>query len=139
MKINRMNIFTFITMIFILLFVTTACASEEQLEWKEGWPTRINIGAAPIGGGFYMGASSLANVLKEEWPRLEVIVEQTKASIHNIRLTEADEVHFIVGQAVNPAHQNPELPHQLGLRLNVVREVAGELKKRGLEVTIETV
>jgi len=25
-----------------------------------------------------------------------------------------DHVHFIVGQAVNPAHQNPELPHQLG-------------------------
>jgi hypothetical protein len=50
-----------------------------------------------------------------------------------------DHVHFLVGQALNPAHQNPDLPHQLGIRLAVVREIAAELRKRGKEVTVETV
>jgi hypothetical protein len=40
---------------------------------------------------------------------------------------------------VNPAHQNPDLPRQLGMKLAVVREIAEDLRKRGKEVTIETV
>jgi hypothetical protein len=52
---------------------------------------------------------------------------------------ESDEVRFTVGQAVNPAHQNPDLPHQLGIRLSVVREIVGELKKRHIETRIDVV
>jgi len=52
---------------------------------------------------------------------------------------DVDHIHFIVGQSVNPAHQNPDLPRQLGMKLAVVREIADELRKRGKEVTIETV
>jgi len=54
-------------------------------------------------------------------------------------LLDVDHVHFLVGQAVNPAHQNPELPHQLEIRLAVVREIAEELRKRGKEINIESV
>lgn len=54
-------------------------------------------------------------------------------------LLEVDHVHFLVGQAVNPAHQNPELPKQLEIRLSVVREIAEDLRKRSKEVTIETI
>lgn len=52
---------------------------------------------------------------------------------------DVDHVHFIVGQAVNPAHQNPDLPQQLGLRLTVVREIGEGLRRRGKEVTLEVV
>ena len=54
-------------------------------------------------------------------------------------LLEVDYVHFMVGMAVNPAHQNPDLPHQLGIRLAVIKEIAEELKARGKEVTLESV
>ena len=50
-----------------------------------------------------------------------------------------DHVHFLVGQAVNPAHQNPDLPHQLGIRVGVVREIVEELRQRGTEVTVEEI
>jgi hypothetical protein len=40
---------------------------------------------------------------------------------------------------VNPAHQNPQLPGQLGMKLAVVRAIIEELRKRGKEATIETV
>jgi hypothetical protein len=48
-------------------------------------------------------------------------------------------VHFIVGLAANAAHQNPNLPHQLGIKLSVIREMAEELTKRGNEVTVDSV
>jgi hypothetical protein len=54
-------------------------------------------------------------------------------------LLEADHVHFVVGQAVNPSHQNPDLPHQLGIRPSVVREIATELRSRDKEVIFEVV
>jgi len=54
-------------------------------------------------------------------------------------LLEADTAHFMVGQAVHPAHQNPELPQQLAIRLAVVREIVDELRRRNKEVTIESV
>ena len=52
-------------------------------------------------------------------------------------LLDVDHVHFQVGQAVNPAHQNPDLPHELGIRLGVVREIVEELRAQGKEVTFE--
>ena len=51
----------------------------------------------------------------------------------------ADHIHFVVGLGVNPAHQNPELPGDLGMKLAVVRSIAEQLQNRGREVTIETV
>jgi len=53
-------------------------------------------------------------------------------------LLEVDHVHFMVGLAVNPVHQSPKLPVELGMKLSVVREIAEELKKRGTEVSIES-
>ena len=50
-----------------------------------------------------------------------------------------DHIHFIIGQAVNPAHQNPDLPHELGIRHMVVQEIGEELKGHGKEVSYETV
>jgi hypothetical protein len=50
-----------------------------------------------------------------------------------------DQVAFLVGQAVNPAHQNPSLPGQLAIRYAVVRELAEELRRRNIEVTLERV
>lgn len=65
---------------------------------------------------------------------------QTDGASNLIRfLLDADHIHFIVGHVVNPAHQNPELPYQLGIRMLVVQEIEEELRMRGKEVTIESV
>ena len=70
----------------------------------------------------------------------KTVMFKTDGSASLVRLLlDADHVYFLVGQALNPAHQNPELPNRLGIRLNVVREIADELSKHGIEVTIESV
>jgi hypothetical protein len=70
----------------------------------------------------------------------EAVRFQNNGAANLIRLLlDTDSIQFLVGQAVNPAHQNPELPQQLGIRQAIVREVAEELKKRGKEVSLEAV
>lgn len=52
-------------------------------------------------------------------------------------LEECTEVHFLVGRALNPAHQNPGMPVSLGLKLNLIKELAKELENTGKKVTVE--
>lgn len=52
-------------------------------------------------------------------------------------LEKSTEIHFMVGRAINPAHQNPDLPIDLGLKLRIVRDIASTLKSLGKETTVE--
>ena len=54
-----------------------------------------------------------------------------------VLLEESTEVHFLVGRALNPAHQNPGMPVSLGLKLNLIKELAAELEKTGKRVDVE--
>lgn len=54
-----------------------------------------------------------------------------------ILLEESTDIHFIIGRAMNPAHQNPELPLSLSLKLNLVEEIVLYLRKLGKQVTLE--
>lgn len=49
---------------------------------------------------------------------------------------ECTDVSFLVGRAINPAHQNPDLPISLNLKLQLVRECAAQLEKMGKRVNI---
>lgn len=91
MKKNMISIFLTIT---LLCFVTVvgSNAADEKLKWNDTWPQIIKIGGGSIGGTGYARASAYANVLKKEFPELEVIVEQTKASVHNMQLANAGQI-----------------------------------------------
>ncbi len=81
-----------------------------------------------------------ANELLQSGANKETVRFRTDGAAALVRLLlDVDHVHFIVGLAANPAHQNPALPVQLGMKLAVVREIAEELSRRGTEVTVETV
>jgi hypothetical protein len=43
----------------------------------------------------------------------------------------------LLGRALNPAHQNPNLPKVLGLKTQVVQALGEELRRLGKEVGIE--
>ena len=50
---------------------------------------------------------------------------------------EATEVHFIVGRAMNPAHQNPAMSLDLSIKLQIVERIASNLRALGRNVTVE--
>lgn len=47
------------------------------------------------------------------------------------------EIKFMVGRAINPAHQNADLPISLSLKLQVVKECANHLQAMGKKVSIQ--
>jgi hypothetical protein len=51
-------------------------------------------------------------------------------------LLRSDRISFQVGQAINPAHQNPNLPHHLALKNQVVKELSAYLETLGKEIEI---
>lgn len=52
-------------------------------------------------------------------------------------LEECTEVRFLVGRALNPAHQNPGMPVSLGLKLGLIKDLAAEIQRTGKKVSIE--
>ncbi|HBE76652.1 MAG TPA: serine/threonine protein phosphatase [Firmicutes bacterium] len=52
-------------------------------------------------------------------------------------LLEGDEINFIVGRAINPAHQNPDLPLSLGMKIKAVDEISNVLSSLGKQVTVQ--
>lgn len=52
-------------------------------------------------------------------------------------LEESTSIYFYVGRAMNPAHQNPEFPLNMGLKFKLVEEIASLLVKAGKHINIE--
>ncbi len=48
----------------------------------------------------------------------------------------ATDVHFFVGQAVNPAHQDPGLPIRFGVKLQIISQLAQALEAMGKRVRV---
>ena len=49
---------------------------------------------------------------------------------------EATDINFYVGRAVNPAHQNPDLPINFNIKMNLVEELSKCLKKMGKRIKV---
>jgi len=52
-------------------------------------------------------------------------------------LEESTSIYFFVGQAMNPAHQNPEFPLNMGLKFKLVDEIAALLRHAGKHISLE--
>ncbi len=49
---------------------------------------------------------------------------------------EATDINFYVGRAINPAHQNPDLPINFSIKMNLVQELSECLKKMGKRIKV---
>lgn len=49
---------------------------------------------------------------------------------------EATDINFYVGRAINPAHQNPDLPITFSIKMNLVEELSVCLKKIGKRIKV---
>lgn len=72
------------------------------------------------------------NKLYEEWN----FQENGAAKISRMLFEEATDINFYVGKAVNPAHQNPNLPINFSIKMNLVQELSECLKKMGKRIKV---
>lgn len=72
------------------------------------------------------------NDLYEEWS----YQHDAASSICRLLFEEATDINFFVGRAVNPAHQNPDLPINFNIKMNLVAELSECLKKMGKRIKV---
>ena len=72
------------------------------------------------------------NELYEEW----YFKQNGAALICQLLFEEATDINFYVGRAINPAHQNPDLPINFNIKMNLVEELTKCLKEMGKRVKL---
>ena len=58
------------------------------------------------------------------------------SQIARLLFEEATDINFFVGRAVNPAHQNPDLPINFHIKMRLVEELSDCLKKMGKKIKV---
>ena len=56
--------------------------------------------------------------------------------ISRLLFEEATDINFFVGRAINPAHQNPDLPINFNIKMNLVEELSKCLKLMGKRIKV---
>jgi hypothetical protein len=72
------------------------------------------------------------NTLYEEWN----FNRDGASLISRLLFEEATDINFYVGRAINPAHQNPDLPINFNIKMNLVEELSKYLKKMGKRIKV---
>ncbi len=72
------------------------------------------------------------NLLHEQWS----FKKDGASLIARLLFEEATDINFYVGRAVNPAHQNPDLPINFNIKMNLVEELSTCLKKMGKRIKV---
>ena len=58
------------------------------------------------------------------------------SQISRLLFEEATDINFYVGRAVNPAHQNPDLPINFNIKMRLVDELSDALKQMGKRIKV---
>ena len=80
---------------------------------------------------------NLTSAGSEKWDDFSLNRKDGASRLAKVLLEDSTEVNFLVGRALNPAHQNPGMPVSLGLKLNLIKDLAAALESTGKKVTIE--
>ena len=58
------------------------------------------------------------------------------ALVAQMLFEKATDINFFVGKAINPAHQNPDLPINFGIKIQLIQELTEHLKKMGKNIKV---
>ncbi len=72
------------------------------------------------------------NELFENW----YFKKNGAALISQVLFEEATDIHLFVGKAINPAHQNPNLPINFNIKMSLVEELSKYLNEMGKRVKV---
>lgn len=72
------------------------------------------------------------NELYEQW----YFKKHGAALICQLLFEEATDINFYVGKAINPAHQNPDLPINFNIKMSLVEDLSKYLKEMGKRIKV---
>ncbi len=72
------------------------------------------------------------NKMYSDWS----IKKDGASAITRLLFEEATDINFFVGRAINPAHQNPNLPINFNIKMQLIDELSQCLKKTGKKIKV---
>ena len=78
-----------VAVLVIVPLIATPCLAQA----KPGWPKGVTIGAAPLGGTYFVWAGGFAKLLNDKMG-VPANVESTGGPVHNIQLLQAKKLDF---------------------------------------------
>lgn len=57
--------------------------------------------------------------------------------LFKILIDESTHISFWIGKAINPAHQNPDFPEELSIKINIIKEILEQLRLLNKQVTVK--
>ena len=73
-----------------------------------------------------------SNELYEKWS----FGRDGASQISRLLFEEATDINFFVGRAINPAHQNPDLPINFNIKMNLVEDLSKCLRQMGKRIKV---
>ena len=93
----------------------------------------VTEGVIPINKVLEYARDALGgNELYEQWS----LNKDGASRICRLLFEEATDINFFVGRAVNPAHQNPDLPITFNIKMNLVEQLSQCLRDMGKRVKV---
>lgn len=59
------------------------------------------------------------------------------SKLFKILIDESTHINFWIGKAINPAHQNPDFPEELSIKMNIIKEIIEHLKVLNKHVSVK--
>ncbi|MGE5683092.1 MAG: SpoIIE family protein phosphatase [Bacillota bacterium] len=76
----------------------------------------------------------LLEALEDDGKQIDLTKKNAVAKLLN-HILDSDIIHFVVGTKINEAHQDPNIPVELGLRRNLIKNIVKILEERYLKDT----
>jgi hypothetical protein len=93
----------------------------------------VSEGVITINGVLYYAKNYLEdNTCYTQWS----FREDAASQIAKLLFEEATDINFYVGRAINPAHQNPNLPINFSIKMRLIDELSDCLKKMGKRINV---
>lgn len=81
--------------------------------------------------------SAVIDLLRRKTSQKDVRYAQDGAAMLFRHIIQSDDIHILLGKAINPAHQNPQTPSHLGMKFHLIDELEYIAKELGKTVRVD--
>jgi len=105
----------------------------DMVHWSKDVPPMSTMEGLDLVTEGMLTLSKVVKVLEEKIPENELPDDAVRRFVHI--LLDSDQVHFIVGTKINEAHQDPNIPAEIGIRRTMIARLRKVLEDNYLKET----
>jgi hypothetical protein len=105
----------------------------DMVHWSKDVPPLSTMDGIDLVTEGMLTLSKVANVLEQRIPVVDLPDDAVKRFVEI--MLDSDQVHFIVGTKINEAHQDPNIPAEIGIRRTMIARLRKVLEETYLKET----